>query len=124
MHENHPLLACGLFTPLSEAETPTNGARQVLSAAGCVTRFFIDEDLSPTLVTECHRAGYDATCSRNRGKLGVSDRAVAKLCMEEDRILATNNASDFLALAEQTGLHSGLMRSDHSPGAGWSSQAS
>lgn len=29
--------------------------------------------------------------------------------MDEDRILVTNNASDFLALAEAAGLHSGLV---------------
>ena len=72
-------------------------------------RFFIDEDLSPTLVTECNEAGYDASCSRDRGKLGGSDRAVAELCMDEDRILVTNNATDFLALAEEAGLHPGLI---------------
>jgi predicted nuclease of predicted toxin-antitoxin system len=72
-------------------------------------RFFIDEDLSPTLVKECHEAGYDASCSRDRGRLGGSDRAVAELCMDEDRILVTNNVADFLALAEEAGLHPGLI---------------
>lgn len=72
-------------------------------------RFFIDEDLSPTLVKECHEAGYDASCSRDRGRLGGSDRAVAELCMDEDRILVTNNATDFLGLAEVAGLHPGLV---------------
>lgn len=72
-------------------------------------RFFIDEDLSPTLVKDCHEAGYDASCSRDRGRLGGSDRAVAELCMDEDRILVTNNAADFLALAEEAGLHPGLV---------------
>jgi predicted nuclease of predicted toxin-antitoxin system len=72
-------------------------------------RFFIDEDLSPALVAGCHMAGYDATCSRDRDKLGVGDRAVAELCMDEDRVLVTNNASDFLALAEEAGLHPGLV---------------
>jgi predicted nuclease of predicted toxin-antitoxin system len=72
-------------------------------------RFFIDEDLSPTLVKNCHEAGYDASCSRDRGRLGGSDRAVAELCMEEDRILVTNNATDFLDLAEEAGLHPRLV---------------
>lgn len=72
-------------------------------------RFFIDEDLSPTLVKDCHDAGYDASCSRDRGRLGGSDQAVAALCMEEDRILVTNNAADFLGLAEEAGLHPGLV---------------
>ncbi len=72
-------------------------------------RFFIDKDLSPSLVEECHAAGYDATCSRDRGKLGATDRAVASLCMEEDRILVTNNVGDFLALAREAGLHPGIV---------------
>lgn len=72
-------------------------------------RFFIDEDLSPTLVSECHEAGYDASCSRDRGRLGDSDRAVTELCMDEDRILVTNNVADFLALAKEAGLHPGLI---------------
>lgn len=63
-------------------------------------RFFIDEDLSPTLVKDCHEAGYDASCSRDRGRLGSSDQAVAELCMDEDRILVTNNVADFLSLAK------------------------
>jgi predicted nuclease of predicted toxin-antitoxin system len=72
-------------------------------------RFFVDEDLSPASVAECHRVGYDATCGRDRGMLGASDRAIADLCMDEDRILVTNNAIDFLALAREAGLHPGLV---------------
>lgn len=72
-------------------------------------RFFIDEDLSPSLTAECHAAGYDATCSRDRGKLGGKDQEVAELCLSEDRILVTNNAADFLALARGKGLHPGLV---------------
>lgn len=72
-------------------------------------RFFIDEDLSPALVQDCHQAGYDATCSRDRGMLSASDREVAELCMDEDRVLVTNNADDFLKLAEDAGLHPGLV---------------
>jgi predicted nuclease of predicted toxin-antitoxin system len=72
-------------------------------------RFFIDEDLSPSLTTPCHDAGYDATCSRNRSKLGREDHEVAKLCFGEDRILVSNNASDFLALVREGGLHPGLI---------------
>ena len=72
-------------------------------------RFFIDEDLSPSLTAQCHAAGYDATCSRDRGRLGGKDHEVAELCNTEDRILVTNNASDFLALAREKGLHPGLI---------------
>jgi predicted nuclease of predicted toxin-antitoxin system len=72
-------------------------------------RFFIDEDLSPSLTAQCHAAGYDATCSRDRGKLGGKDHEVAELCSTENRVLVTNNASDFLALAKKKGLHPGLI---------------
>lgn len=72
-------------------------------------RFFIDEDLSPSLTAQCHAAGYDATCSRDRGRLGGKDHEVAELCITENRILVTNNASDFLALAKEKGLHPGLI---------------
>ncbi len=72
-------------------------------------RFFIDEDLSPTLVGECHAAGCDATSSRDRERLGGSDRQVAELCLDEERILVTNNARDFLFLARERGIHPGLI---------------
>lgn len=72
-------------------------------------RFFIDEDLSPKLVEECYQAGYDATSVRDRGMLRATDRDVAKLCFAEDRVLVTNNATDFLKLAEEDGMHPGLI---------------
>lgn len=72
-------------------------------------RFFVDEDLSPKLARECHQAGYDATSVRDRSMLHASDREVSSLCFAEDRILVTNNASDFLKLAEEEGIHPGLV---------------
>jgi predicted nuclease of predicted toxin-antitoxin system len=72
-------------------------------------RFFIDEDLSPKLAEECREAGYDAISVRDRGMLRASDREVSRLCFEEDRVLVTNNATDFLKLAEEAGLHPGLV---------------
>ena len=41
--------------------------------------------------------------------LSATDREVAQLCMDEDRVLVTNNADDFLKLAEDEGLHPGLV---------------
>jgi hypothetical protein len=41
--------------------------------------------------------------------LGASDRVIAELCMDEDRVLVTNNIGDFLALAREAGLHPGLV---------------
>ncbi len=72
-------------------------------------RFLIDEDLSPRLAAECHRAGYDATSVRDRDLLQASDRKVSALCFAEDRVLVTNNAKDFLQLAEQERIHPGLV---------------
>ena len=72
-------------------------------------RFFIDEDLSPALVGPCRDAGYEATCSRDRDMLGMSDREVAALCLEEERVLVSNNAGDFFKLTSASGLHPGLV---------------
>lgn len=72
-------------------------------------RLFIDEDLSPTLAAECHGAGYEATTVRDRGILQASDREISDLCFQEDRVLVTNNADDFLVLAEVAGIHPGLI---------------
>ena len=72
-------------------------------------RFFVDENLSPTLAAVCRDAGYDATSVRDRGMLNATDREVSTLCFEEERILVTNNAVDFLALAEHDRLHPGLV---------------
>jgi predicted nuclease of predicted toxin-antitoxin system len=72
-------------------------------------RFFIDENLSPSLVRICNAAGFDAACSRDRHRLGRDDPSVAELCFEEDRICVTVNAGDFRQLAEHNGLHAGLI---------------
>ena len=53
--------------------------------------------------------GYDATSVRDRNMLQASDREVSALCFAEDRILVTNNAKDFLELAEGEGVHPGLV---------------
>ena len=41
--------------------------------------------------------------------LSATDQEVTQLCMDEDRVLVTNNADDFLKLAEDAGLHPGLV---------------
>lgn len=72
-------------------------------------KLFVDEDLSPTLCDVCHKAGYDATCSRDRNQLSKLDHDVAQLCLDEERVLVTNNENDFLKLAAEAGLHPGLI---------------
>jgi predicted nuclease of predicted toxin-antitoxin system len=72
-------------------------------------KLFIDENLSPTLVRVAHEHGYDATCSRDRDHLGLSDRRLLALCLEEERILVTENAGDFRTLCAATEMHPGLI---------------
>ena len=58
-------------------------------------RLFIDECLSPELVEAAIAAGFDATCSRDRGLLGLKDWDLVAVVIEEDFTLVTNNAKDF-----------------------------
>jgi predicted nuclease of predicted toxin-antitoxin system len=72
-------------------------------------KLWIDEDLSPTLVFVCQEAGYDAASNRDRGMLGGTDAEVLARCVDEDRVLVTNNAGDFRALCLSEGMHPGLI---------------
>lgn len=72
-------------------------------------KLFIDENLSPTLVRTAQARGVDATCTRDRGKLGLPDHAILATCLAEDRILVTENDGDFRALCSRAGLHPGLI---------------
>jgi predicted nuclease of predicted toxin-antitoxin system len=72
-------------------------------------KLFVDENLSPTLVRVAHDHGYDATCSRDRDLLGLSDHRLLALCVEEERVLVTENAGDFRALCATAGIHPGLI---------------
>jgi predicted nuclease of predicted toxin-antitoxin system len=72
-------------------------------------KLWIDEDLSPSLAAVCHETGYQATSVRDRGKLSTKDHALAEILLDEGWVLVTNNAGDFLKLAENAGLHLGLV---------------
>lgn len=72
-------------------------------------KLFIDENLSPRLVQTAQTRGLDATCTRDRGKLGLPDHVLLQLCIDEDRVLVTENAGDFRALCNHAGLHPGLI---------------
>jgi predicted nuclease of predicted toxin-antitoxin system len=61
---------------------------------------WIDEDLSPSLVHVGHDAGYQATSVRDCGKLSSKDHAQAPMLLDKEWVLVTNNAGDFLKLAE------------------------
>jgi predicted nuclease of predicted toxin-antitoxin system len=72
-------------------------------------RLFIDENLSPRLVSVGHDRGYDVTCARDRNLLGRADREILNLCVAEDRVCVTNNADDFRELVGSVELHAGLI---------------
>ena len=72
-------------------------------------RVFVDECLSPRLVSVGYARGYHATCARDRGLLGVPDPEILALCLDEDRVCVTNNADDFRGLVGLIELHPGLI---------------
>jgi predicted nuclease of predicted toxin-antitoxin system len=58
-------------------------------------KLWFDEDLSPTLVQVAHEQGFEATCNRDRGALGNTDRQLRRVVHREGFVLVTDNASDF-----------------------------
>jgi predicted nuclease of predicted toxin-antitoxin system len=72
-------------------------------------RLFVDENLSPRLVSVGHDHGYEATCARDRNLLGAHDHEILAFCAGEDHVCVTNNAGDFRALVGQVELHPGLI---------------
>lgn len=72
-------------------------------------RLWIDECLSPLLVRRSSELGYEATCNRDRGLLGASDRTILEQVRHEDFVLVTNNEADFVSLFVATELHCGLI---------------
>jgi predicted nuclease of predicted toxin-antitoxin system len=87
---------------------PRRGRASHLPAPAGSVKLWIDEDLSPSLVEVCH-AGYHATSVRDRDKLSTKDHALAQILLNEGWILVTNNAGDFLKLAERAEVHPGLV---------------
>ena len=72
-------------------------------------KFFVDENLSPSLADVCHHVGYEATSSRGRGMLGRTDREVLDFAIAEDAVIVTNNANHFRELCRTAGVHPGLI---------------
>jgi predicted nuclease of predicted toxin-antitoxin system len=72
-------------------------------------RLWFDEDLSPTLVGVTHELGFDATCNRDRGVLGISDVPLGRLVQSEGFVLVTDNASDFRPMYLRDDVHPGLI---------------
>jgi predicted nuclease of predicted toxin-antitoxin system len=70
-------------------------------------RLWFDEDLSPTLVGVTHELGFDATCNRDRGVLGISDAPLGRPARGVR--LVTDNASDFRPMYLRDDVHTGLI---------------
>lgn len=51
----------------------------------------------------------DTTSIRDRGKLGLPDHEVLRHAVEEDRVIVTANADDFIAICGDVELHPGLV---------------
>lgn len=72
-------------------------------------KLWIDECLSPTLVARANRRGYWATCNRDRNLLGLADKTLHELVIDEEAVFVTNNEMDFVALYRRVDLHTGLL---------------
>jgi hypothetical protein len=72
-------------------------------------KFWIDECLTPALVGIAHKHGYEATCTRDRGGLGMPDDELLALAVGEEFVFVTNNHADFMGLCANAELHTGLV---------------
>jgi len=72
-------------------------------------KLWIDECLSPVLVSQAHDCGYEATCTRDRGLLGAPDDELIVRAIDEGFAFVTNNDTDFRGLCANAELHAGLV---------------
>jgi len=73
-------------------------------------KLFIDECLSPQLATRLDRTGrHDAVHPLHVGRRGEPDHRILQRCIEEDRVIVTENARDFRRLVGGAELHPGLI---------------
>ena len=72
-------------------------------------KFWIDECLTPALVGCAHSLGHEATCTRDRGRLGMPDDELLALAISEEFVFVTNNHADFMGLCVNAELHTGLV---------------
>jgi predicted nuclease of predicted toxin-antitoxin system len=71
-------------------------------------KLWFDEDLSPTLVLVANEHGFEATCNRDRDKLGVTDAELRTIAQAESFVLLTDDASDFRPMFARDDIHPGL----------------
>jgi predicted nuclease of predicted toxin-antitoxin system len=78
-----------------------------LAIAG--VKFFIDECLSPQLARRLNEWNIDALHPLDAGRRGEADHTVLKRCLDEDRVIVTENAADFRGLVGAEKVHPGLV---------------
>jgi hypothetical protein len=72
-------------------------------------RLLLDENVSPAIVRLLSAAGHDAYHVRDRGLIDQPDHVIWRRAVDEDRVLVTINARDFVRLAGREDLHGGLL---------------
>lgn len=72
-------------------------------------RLWFDEDLSPTLVQVAYEHGFETTCNRDRGVLGIKDAELRRIVQREEFVLVTDNASDFRPMYARDDVHPGMI---------------
>jgi predicted nuclease of predicted toxin-antitoxin system len=72
-------------------------------------RLFIDECMSPKLVSAIFAFGHYAEHPRDVGIRGATDYDVLARCLGRDLTVVTHNARDFRKLVGRTDLHPGLI---------------
>lgn len=73
-------------------------------------KLFIDECLSPQLATRLNQTGrHDAVHPLHVGRRGQHDHQVLQRCIDEDRVIVTENARDFRRLVGSAEIHPGLI---------------
>jgi predicted nuclease of predicted toxin-antitoxin system len=72
-------------------------------------RLLVDENVSPSIVRLLNDAGHDAYHVRDRGLGGEPDHVIWRRAVDENRVLVTINARDFVRLAKREELHGGLV---------------
>jgi hypothetical protein len=80
-------------------------------------RILIDEDLSPTIAHELWQLGYEATCVRDRGRLGSKDWDLLPWLVQERLTLCTENGQEWARRVQDWHAsgehHYGLLIVDH-----------
>jgi predicted nuclease of predicted toxin-antitoxin system len=79
-------------------------------------KFFFDECLDPELTKVALAAGFEATCSRDRGMLSRKDWNLAPYVVEHDYVLVTHNSKDFRGKTAGPGGKPGHLTKDMHPG--------